>query len=1447
MPNNYERVVPFDKQIRHGTKVLKQFLEYNPPEKAQLDSFNYFINHSLHSILEGETLETSTFVLRIDKLNIGAPTHEVTSLTLSAAASTASLLQLCSNEQQSTTSQPVSQHCSRIPATPKECVANQTSYTSSLDVTVSYYLKSNPHIKHTFETCLGRLPIMVGSDLCPLKDVPNTMKCDFIVKGAKKVVCMEERIAFNKIFSLRGKKDFKFYTYVEFKSMTNMLRSSLIDIGAKKVKGKYIIYVYCPELTLRELIPIEVFLTLFMGDYEITMGVRKIIGCSPLEYQAKIAEIICDNFGITVTPGMTRDSLQEFIFKTNLKLTTSKDITTVLRDKFLIHSPDMPVPRKGEFVLFLLKILLHGLVGLIPPDDRDHYGNKRVYTINHFFTSELYHTFHKKFKKKFVTAFEKCPTVDELTLRRHFEKNVEITNSIRNCLSSNAWHGKTQKTCQYVSQHFDPPNQFHYFDLIRKINTPVKSDSNKIIGPRDLHLTQSEILCPYGTPDGKKVGLIKSPSVQCIVSTDSSLHTASLCRTLISCIDPNFGQFANTLYNTINSVVVLVNGCWLGCVVPQLVQPVLNQLKKLKTTMCLFDVSVYYDSNINTILVLSDAGRLMYPVVERKIDESLTRFVDHLANGSIVLYDKNEIESMIISQDDLFTASNSTHYPHDFVSALSLGYSGGVIPFSNHNQAPRNIYQSGMSKQAIGFLEFDDTPPTFNVLCYPQIPVVSTVVQTIPSVYEYPTGINAVVAIMPFGGENQEDSIVLNKASIDRGMFMSNRNIVYRHTLENNELLYKPTTKDLVEGDLYIWTKLDDTGVVKRGVTVKKNDVLISVKKCKSTDHNKPEPVLVFSLNDDMQVVDTETTMTEKGDQLIKITLTETLTPQVGDKFCLTGDHDVLTSVGWIPIAQVTYKHSVCCLDQTTHTITYQQPTAIAEYPLVNERLYNVESEHVCLQTTLNHKMYVHTRATEKYKLISASACLFKRFKYLKNSEGLAAPLWRNNDNMMAHYMTLFGIWFTKGTIDPITKWIGFNIDTIQVRTELLSLIEQFNIVHERHTTTVAIYDPWLESWLAPINVHRVLPDWVFFMDKQLTRAFVHGLMLGKQEALSIDDMQQLALHAGWSATRPGDIIKICMNKNTPEVNNSHILQYHDRIVDNFTGSVYGIEVPTSVIYVRRNGKPIWTGNSSRHGQKGTVGMIFSQEDMPFTSDGITPDIVISPLCIPSRMTCGHLLEMACGLDVCLSSANKYCSICVKYKASPNSPRCDTDCYLAATVSNYIYHTSFYQKLIPEHIKGFQSMRMMCGLTGKAMNTLIYSGVIYYQRLKHISKDKLYVRTTGPIQTVTRQPKEGRSVEGGHRFGLQERDCIVSHGCVFTLRDRLFINSDYNKLYVCKCGVIYHGKDPGSYEFYKCKKCQGFNLYQIELPYGSKVLIQMLYAYNIHIRLIPGTKQIGFL
>ena len=240
---------------------------------------------------------------------------------------------------------------------------------------------------------------------------------------------------------------------------------------------------------------------------------------------------------------------------------------------------------------------------------------------------------------------------------------------------------------------------------------------------------------------------------------------------------------------------------------------------------------------------------------------------------------------------------------------------------------------------------------------------------------------------------------------------------------------------------------------------------------------------------------------------------------------------------------------------------------------------------------------------------------------------------------------------------------------------------------------------------------------------------------------------------------------------------------------------------------------------SSRHGQKGVVGIIAEQADMPFSDKGIIPDIIMNPHGFPSRMTVGKMLELVSGKAGVLSG-------------------------------NFEYGTAFAGselKVMSEELlnHGFSydgKDYLTSGITGEPLPAYVFQGPIYYQKLKHMVQDKMHSRARGPRAILTRQPTEGRSRDGGLRLGEMERDCLIAYGASQLLRERLMLSSDQHQVDVCeRCGFMgWNGV------CWRCKSAgveaagRGKGVVKMTMPYAFKLLTQELVSMNVATRIVVG-------
>jgi DNA-directed RNA polymerase III subunit RPC2 len=232
---------------------------------------------------------------------------------------------------------------------------------------------------------------------------------------------------------------------------------------------------------------------------------------------------------------------------------------------------------------------------------------------------------------------------------------------------------------------------------------------------------------------------------------------------------------------------------------------------------------------------------------------------------------------------------------------------------------------------------------------------------------------------------------------------------------------------------------------------------------------------------------------------------------------------------------------------------------------------------------------------------------------------------------------------------------------------------------------------------------------------------------------------------------------------------------------------------------------------SSRHGQKGVCGIIVQQEDLPFSDQGVTPDIIMNPHGFPSRMTVGKMIELISGKAGVLNGSLEYGT-----------------CFGGSDLEDM-------SKILVEKGFNYSGKDMLySGITGECLQAYIFFGPIYYQKLKHMVLDKMHARARGPRAVLTRQPTEGRSRDGGLRLGEMERDCVIAYGASQLLLERLMISSDAFECDICNnCGLMGYNS--------WCTTCKSSeHVIKMTIPYAAKLLFQELISMNIAPRLRLG-------
>jgi DNA-directed RNA polymerase II subunit RPB2 len=1431
---------------------------------------------------------------------------------------------------------------------PQEARLRNFTYASSMtvDINIKYVVRTGEKLDNTqifYKTLpsihIGKLPIMLKSNICVLNqykhfDTSQTGECKFdaggyfIINGSEKTVLGQERAAENKVYCFNVSKNNTKYTWIaEMKSVPDFkcISPKQLNMMICSKNNSYGNPIHVQISRVKQPVPLFVLFRALgiISDKEIC---EKIL----LNIEDKNAMVLLEALKASIIDAnkyLTKEECIKYITSYAMYTPINMDRETGMKKKLeftmdILNNDVFPhchtMTQKIYYLGYMANKLLQANFEMIKADDRDSYLNKRV-----DLTGTLLNNLFRNYFNKLVKDMEKqiireintgswrskddYENIINYTNICKIVKSTTIENGIKRALATGDFGIKhTNSNKVGVAQVLNRLTYVSSLSHARRISTPTDK-SGKLIPPRKLHNTSWGFLCPAESPEGQSVGIVKNLSYMSHIT----IHSNSM--SLYDYIMPSIIDINSPNINPsdlFSKVKVFINGCWVGISDEPYDLYTSLKDKKYKGIINIY-TSIIFDYRNSELRICNDSGRLMRPLLRVKngnilITKSIINklknneikwehlFTDNVINESILEYiDADEQSWSMIATKPKDLLNKNHKFTHCEIHPSTIfGILASCIPFPEHNQSPRNTYQCAQSKQAMGVYvtNYENRmDKTAYVLNYPTRPLVDTRTMNIIELNKIPSGTNVVVAIMTHTGYNQEDSLLFNKGSVDRGLFVTT---IY-HTEKDEdkqkingdeEIRCKPDptkTKGMKFGN---YNKVNNKGVIPENTLVENRDIIIA--KVTPIKENRNDPTKVIKYEDQSRIHRTcEETYIDKnyidrngeGYNFAKIRLRTIRKPGIGDKFCSLPTQQVLTNEGWIEIQHIDIKkHKVCSIG-TDGYMCYEYPTAKFEYDH-NDKMYSIKNKQVEIVCTLNHKLYVQKRSSKNYELIKAEDVMGKMVRFQKslenNNPDIATFRLGEIDYDMDAWLQFIGMFISDGHTDKYNK--GISLAAIKERKIEFNkiILEKLNIHYSYHkdgnyyisgSKYPDIYEFISQYSLGALN--KKLPEFVWNLSKRQSIILLEALLQGdghtmkyKNEdefsrygTISIklaNDISRLSVHCGWSgiikiAEEPNGItrvgkrnlgtragtevsitqkhtyykVSIIRKQNQPWINKKKNETNKEELID-YCGKVYCIEMPSSHTYYMReteHSPSLIIGNSSRHGQKGTIGNLIPECDMPFTSRGVKPDIIINPHAIPSRMTIGQLKETVLGKVLV-----------------------ELGLFGDGTSFGNFEVKDICNELIKLGYEAHGNELLHNGLTGEQVECSVFMGPVFYQRLKHMVNDKAHSRSIGPMVNLTRQPAEGRSRDGGLRFGEMEKDAMVSHGAARFTRGRMYDSSDKYSVHVCKkCGLIAAYND--EIGIHHCRVCDNrVDFAYVQIPYACKLLFQELNTMNIAPRFLTN-------
>jgi len=899
--------------------MLKDFFKKTHYVDNQLDPYNNFINHEIQAIIDRE----STIFIYSEKDDCEGDTDGCAKSNSSTGLNSPNLHS--SNEQQNFRGKPImlikfgKVYVSRPtfissdrvsnPLFPNEARNRNISYDGTIFATIRINNLETNQISVYDQISIGKIPVMIRSDICNLSHYNNEIsECSndhggyFIIKGKERVLVSQLRRAYNKVYVEHNPEEKYDYT-AEIRSMTSGGNSILIQLKYNNITGELMFSL--PYI--KTLIPAGVvFRALNVSESDMLSYVR-------IKKPDHVIRILKKQFNIQ---NNSEEAIQCISNYMNDETKCADYVKTIFLNELFCHIEykaevqNHKYKENDEKALqhikaahcgYMIKKLIETTLNIRAIDDKDSLSNKRLDSTSSLL-GFLFQILFKQFVKTITNQLKMKKNPDPITTIRSINS---ITHGFNMSFMTGNWN--VQKNSSFtrvgVSQVLSCHNYGARLSHLRRIMLPIgKKGKNSNV--RQLHSSHFSFICPYETPEGDTVGIVSNLTLCTKTSTysDNNEKTSRLIRQITATLqkDP---RNQDTLI-LMNGVIVAES---INCY--EFVQT-FNKFRQ--SDLVDWSTSMVWLREEREIHIQTDEGRFLRPVflldsMNRKIKfdpgkfKQAPYFSEKVSdeNFVVVFRDAWELEHSVIAMSENYLTKFKCDYLEIRPSMTMMGGMASAIPLSNHSQSPRIAYQAAMGKQAIGipvenFQHRYDT--TLHVLDTPQKPITRSEMVSVLNFDKMPHGVNAIVAIMTYTGFNQEDSIILNKSSIDRGLFSVTtfKTIIEEERKRGNsdfDTICVP--KSEYRNPNYDYSLLNENGLIyKLNVWLSKGTVIVGKTRTQTGKDENNEKKLITS---DVSVVIRHgeegylssilDTVTNDGVRIIKIRVRIPRIPQKGDKF----------------------------------------------------------------------------------------------------------------------------------------------------------------------------------------------------------------------------------------------------------------------------------------------------------------------------------------------------------------------------------------------------------------------------------------------------------------------------------------------------------------------------------------------------------------------------------